>query len=354
MTSISYSDLSNYGLVGQLGTASERISQTSATLTQQAADGLISDSVAKLGESTGVVLSLQPQLAQLSAYAANGAIASTRLSVASQSLTQLSTIAQGVVTNLLSLRGESGTDAQTTLSGMVSAAKGALSEVGTLLNTQAAGSYVFGGGDGSTAPVTDPTNMTGNTLASSTASAIGSLDTNGAAATLQTILNAASGTTTGATPFTGGLATSAQQVMVGTGTQVATSIPITTGTASNTSTGSSVRDLVAVLTTISNLSTSDLSSTNINSFLSGLSSVASGAQSGLIQQEAQVGASQDVVTNTLALGSSTSTLITEQIGNLTSVDAAKVSTELSESNDQLQASYMLISDLKTLNLADYL
>ncbi len=356
MSDISFSGLSNYGLVGRLGYASEQISQTSATLTQQASDGLISDNVAKLGESTGAVLNLQPQLAQLAAYATNGSIANTRLSAASSSLTQLSSVAQSLVTNLISLRGESGTAAQTTLAGLVSLAKSDLGQVGTLLNTQAAGSYVFGGGDGSTAPVADATNMTNNSLATTTASAMGSLDTNGADATLQTILGAAESTSSGATPFTGGLPTSAQEVMVGTGAQVATSIPITSSTtaASSTSTGSSVRDLVAVLTAVSNLSPSDLSSSNFDGLLSGLSSVASNAQSGLIQQAAQVGASQDIVTNTLNLGSSTTTLITTQIGDLTSVDAAKVSTELSESNDQLQASYMLISDLKSLNLADYL
>lgn len=356
MADISLSGLSNYGLIGRLGYASEQISQTSATLTQQASDGLISDSVAKLGESTGTVLNLQPQLAQLSAYSSNGAVAGTRLSVASQSLTQLSSIAQGVVTNLISLRGESGSDAQTTLAGMISSARSALGEVGTLLNTQTAGSYVFGGGDGSMAPVSDPTNMASSSLNSSTSTAIAGLDANGAAATLQTILNAAAGTTAGATPFASGLSTSSQQVMVGTGVQVATSIPITTATSapSATSTGSSVRDLVAVLTAVSNLSPTDLASGNIDGLLSGLSSVASNAQSGLIQQEAQVGASQDRVTSTLALGSSTTTLISMQIGNLTSVDAAKVATELSESNDQLQASYMLISDLKSLNLANFL
>ena len=356
MTSVSFSSLSNYGLVGQLGYASDQIAATSATLTQQASDGLISDNVADLGTSTGQVLNLQPQLAQLSAYATNGAVANTRLAAASTSLTQLSSVAQTLVTSLISLRGESGTAAQTTLAGLVSSAKSDLSEVGTLLNTQAAGSYVFGGGDGSTAPVEDPQNMTSSTLTTIAASAIGSLGTNGAAATLQTILGAASSTSSGATPFASGLSTSAQDVIVGTGAQVATSIPITSSTsaASPTSTGSSVRDLVAVLTAVSNLSTSDLGSSNIDSFLSGLSSVASSAQNGLIQQEAQVGASQDLVTNTLDLGSSTTTLITTQIGDLTSVDAAKVSTELSESNDQLQASYMLISDLKSLNLAEYL
>lgn len=356
MADISFSSLSNYGLIGQLGYASEQIAQTSATLTQQASDGLISDSVAKLGESTGTVLNLQPQLAQLSAYATNGSIANTRLSAASSSLTQLSSVAQDLVTNLISLRGESGTAAQTALAALVSSAKDDLDEVGTLLNTEAAGSYVFGGGDGSTAPVADPQNMTSNTLATTTASAIGNLDATGATAALQTILNAASGTGAGATPFASTLSTGAQEVMVGTGAQVATSIPITsaTGAAGPTSTGSSVRDLVAVLTAVSNLSTSDLSGSNIDGFLAGLSSVASSAQSGLIQQAAQVGASQDVVTNTLDLGTSTTTLITTQIGDLTSVDAAKVSTELSASNDQLQASYMLISDLKSLNLADYL
>ncbi len=356
MTSISFSNMSNYGLVGQLGYASEQISQTSAALTQQASDGLISDNVADLGISTGVVLNLQPQLAQLSAYAANGAIANTRLSVASESLTQLSSIAQGVVTNLLSLSGESGAAAETALSTLVSSATSDLSEVGSLLNTQAAGSYVFGGGDGGTAPVSDPNDMMNNSLNSSTATAIAGLDANGADATLQSILDAASATGSGDTPFTTGLSTSSQEVLVGTGTQVATSIPIATatGAASSTSTGSSARDLVAVLTAISKLSTSDLSSGNIDSFLSGLSSLASSAQSGLVQQAAQVGANQDVLTDTLDVGSSASTLITTQIGNLTSVDAAKVATQLSESNDQLQASYMLISDLKSLNLAEYL
>jgi flagellar hook-associated protein 3 FlgL len=356
MTSISFSSYANYGVAGQLGYAAGQIASTSATLTRQATDGLVSDQVGKLGTATGAVLNLQPQLAQLSAYATNGSVAGTRLQVAATSLTQLGSVAQDVATNLLALQGENGTAAQTTLATMVSQAKSALGEVGTLLNTQAAGSYVFGGGDGSTAPVTDPTNMTGNAGYAATASAVAGLDANGAAATLQSILTAASATTTGATPFAGNLPAGAQTVMVGAGTSVATSIPIATatGTAGATSTGSSARDLVAVLTTIANLSPSDLSSANIGGLLSGLSAVATNAQNGLIQQGADIGANQDVVTSTLAFASSTSTLMTTQLGDLTSVDVAKVSTELSASNEQLQASYMLISDLKGLSLADYL
>ncbi len=356
MTDISFSSMSEYGLVGRLGYAASRIADTSATLTQQASDGLVSDQVANLGTSTGSVLNLQPQLAQLSAFATNGSVANTRLSVAAQSLSQLSSVAQSVVTNLLTLQGQSGTAAQTTLASMVSSAKTALGEVGSLLNTQAAGSYVFGGGDGSTAPVTDPTDMTGNAAFGATAAAVAGLDANGAATTLQSILAAASGVTSGATAFAGALPTSSQTVMIGTGTEVATSIPIAsaTGAASTTSTGSSVRDLVAVLTTVANLGTGDLASGSFGDLLSGLSAIAKNAQSGLIQQEADVGADQDVTSSTLSFASSTSTLMSTQIGDLTSVDAAKVSSELSASNHQLQASYMLLSDLKGLNLADYL
>ena len=61
-----------------------------------------------------------------------------------------------------------------------------------------------------------------------------------------------------------------------------------------------------------------------------------------------------MVTDALSTASTTSTLLTTQIGDLTSVDTATVATELTQSNDQLQASYMLISDLRGLDLADYL
>ena len=354
---IAASGLANYGLLGQLGYGATQIAQTSATLTQQASDGLVSDSVGKLGSATDIVLNLQPQLAQIGAYSSNASIATARLSAASASLTQLGGIAQTLVDNLLSLRGESGTAAQTSLTTAASAARDALGEIPALLNTQAAGSYVLAGGEGSAAPIADPAAMTNGTLFSAMGAAISGLDANGAGATLQSILAAASSSAAGATPFSAGAPVTSQKVLVGPGTEVATSVPVATtanGTASATSTGSSVRDLVAALTAVANLSPADLSSSQIGGFLAGLSSVASNAQSGLILQTAETGARQDLVTSAANQGSATATLITKQIGDLTSVDAASVATRLSASNDQLQASYMLISDLKSLDLANFL
>ena len=356
-TGIAASGLADYGLLGQVGYRATQVAQTSATLTQQASDGLVSDSVGRLGSATDVVLNLQPQLAQIGAYSANASIATARLTAASASLTQLGSIAQTLVDNLLSLRGEGGTAAQTSLASLASEAKDALGEIPGLLNTQAAGSYVLAGGGGSTAPVADPAAMTNGTLFSAAGAAIGGLDANGAGATLQSILAAASSSAAGATPFMADAPSTSQNVLVGPGVEVATSVPVATamsGVASATSTGSSVRDLVAALTAVANLTPADLNSSQIGGFLAGLSSVASNAQSGLILQTAENGGRQDLVTSASSRGSATATLITNQIGDLTSVDVASVATRLSASNDQLQASYMLISDLKSLDLANYL
>lgn len=356
-TSIAASGLSNYGLLGQLGYGSEQIAQTSAGLTQQASDGLISDNVGRLGTATSVVLNLQPQLAQIGAWSTNASIATVRLSAASTALTQLGGMAQSLVDGLLSLRGESGTAATTSLATMASSARGTLGEISSLLNTQVAGSYVFAGGDGSEAPVADPAGMTTGTLYGAARAALNGLDVNGGAATLQTILAASGSTVAGATPFAASGSATSQNVAVGTGVQVATSVPLAAAqgaAASATSTGSSVRDLVAALTTVANLDVTDLNSDQADGLLAGLSSIASSAESGLTQQTAENGASQDLVTSVSNQESVTASLITTQIGDLTSVDAASVAAKLSASNDQLQASYMLISDLKSLDLANYL
>ena len=108
------------------------------------------------------------------------------------------------------------------------------------------------------------------------------------------------------------------------------------------------------MTGVANLDVADVNGSQFSTLLAGLSSVAANAENGLTLQTAENGASQDLVTSVSARESTTAMLITTQIGDLTSVDVASVAAKLSASNNQLQASYMLVSELKGLSLADFI
>lgn len=349
------SSLLSYGLPGQIGAGAEKISAASATLTAQATTGLVSPDVGALGSATRLVLDLQPQLAQLGAYRQNGQVAQSRLSAAASAMTRISSIAQDLVTSLTSLSGQSGPAAESALGALSATARAQLGEVGSLLDTRSADSYVFGDGNGDVAPVTSQAEMTSGALFTAAATAAGNVDAAGAAATIQTLLSAAAATTPGATPFAAS-GSAAQPVEIASGVQVSTSTPLTTATtsASASSTGSGIRDLVGALSLIANLEPADVQGAQFGALLSGLSSVAASAAGGLRLQQSRIGQAQQTTNAALATNATATTTLTTRIGDLASVDVAKISTELSLSNQQLQASYMLVADLKGLSLAAYL
>ena len=347
--------LSPYGLIGQIGIAARALDGQEGKLTGQATSGLVATGVTGLGEDTSRVLNLQPQLAQLGAFDANATLAGSRLQTAQAALTSISSIAQAIGTSLTQLGSVNGSNQTSSISSIASAARNDLQTVVSTLNTTSGDVYVFGGTDETTPPVPDPNSVGTGPLSASVASAVGGLAANGASATLSSIIAAVSGNSIFAPGLT---ASAAPTVDVGFEDTVTVGLPATSGAglggASPTSTGSGVNDLVAVLSALSSLTPSQASDPQFGALLSGLGTMLTGAQGGVDAMASTLGVSQQQVTAASATNTTLSDALSSQIGSLTGVDLPTVATQLTATQNQLMASYEIISDLKSLSLAAYL
>ncbi len=346
-----------YGTLGRLGVDALALAQRSQTLTDQSASGLIAPAVADLGAATPLVLDLQPQLATLDGWSDNITAAGARIDVAQSALTSIGQIASTLSDTLTGLEGETGQSLSTALTSASQQATAALGQLGGLLNTQSGDTYVFAGAATGTPPVASTTALTSGALASGIASALGGLGTDGAAATLGQIV-ALAGNTAPGQPFSAFLSTPAAAsatMPIGPGEAVAIGVTATTGGAPTaTSTGSPIRDLVASLNAVAGLSASTGSPGDLTALITSLNQLATGAASGIATMQSTMGATTDMLTENGAIYQSAATAIGSQISSLTSVDLPSVSTELTATNNQLQASYELIAGMKSLSLANYL
>ena len=348
--------LTDYGLIGTVGDYATVLNGRETLLTAQATSGLVATGVTGLGADTSKVLNLQPQLAQLGAFANNAILAGTRLDTAQTALSSISTLATSLQTSLTQISASTGSSLQTSIETAAAQASEQLGTLTSLLNTTSGDSYVFGSVDPTATPVPDPASVGSGPLSARVASAVAGLSASGAAATLQSII---AGATTDPifSPSLSG-STQAQSVTVSFGQKAVVSLPATSTVgmsgATATSTGSGLGDLVAVLSAVAHLSPSQASSTQFSGLISGLQTILDGAQTGISAMTSTLAVSQQQVTSETATNSSMSDALTSQLGDLTSVDLPTVSTQLSETQNQLMASYEIINDLKGMTLADYL
>ena len=341
-------DLENYGLIGRIGGYAVRLNRAETDLTAQSTSGLISPNVTGLGIGTSQVLDLQPQVAQLAAYTQNATVAGNRLTAAQTTLSSISSIASAMSTNLTSLSAQDGTDLSTSISAISTEAEADVGNLIGLLNTSAGDSYVFGAAGSSAAPVVNPGAATASVLASG-AAAIAGLSVNGAASTIASISAAVDG---GSIFDPSQTPAGATRIQVGTGETVEVGFTATAPYA--TSTGTPFGDLISVLSALANLSPADGQTSNFASLVSGLQATLGQAQAGVSEMASTLGVSQQSVTAASDTNDALSTALTAQIGDLTSVDLPTVATQLSETQNQITASYEIINSLRGMTLAAYL
>ncbi|MEJ5142585.1 flagellin [Gluconobacter albidus] len=342
------------GISSQLLLGVQNLSQAKDSLQLQATTGVMASSYADLGSSRTQALALQPAITQVAAWNSNVTNAQTTLTTTQSSLSQISTIAQDLTSSLSTL---GSTLSYSTVTTAASAAQSALASLGNLLNTRQGDSYVFAGQQNTTAPVS--TDLGTSDLATQIAQAVSQLGSDGAQSVLDTTENLASNTAAGQ-PFSATLSTSPDQaqqqntrVVVGQSETVSVGMVATQG-ATSTSTTSPIRDLMRNLMVVASLGSSSTSTTDYASLISGLQSSMNTVTSGLGTMSGLLGVQQNSLTNQTAMLTQMSSALTTQLGQVKDADLAQVSTQVTDTNNQLQASYSLIADMKGMTLASYL
>ena len=336
----------------------DKLNATNNSLAAALSSSVTSDSFAGLGDQAYAAISLEPQISATTALQTNVTMAQNKLSVTQPALTGISAIATSLQSSLLSLQT---TSSASTIATISSAARQQLTELTALLNTRNGDSYVFAGTSSDQAPVTT-SDLATSSLVSGIIGAVATVGTVGATATEAATLAAASDNTPTGSVFSTQLsvaataaATLVPQIQVGQNQSMATGIVATQGAAASTvSTGSAIRDLIRSLATVAGLSGADGSSAGFQSLVADTSSQMSGITQGLIGLTASVGGLQQNATSRSSSLADVNEALTSQLGAAKDADPATTRTQQIAVQNQLTASYTLIADMKTLNLAQYI
>jgi flagellar hook-associated protein 3 FlgL len=357
MTNSIDTSLMNYGLVGSLAISSEKIQQNLDTLTEQVGTGLIANSYAGLGSGAGISLNLSPQVAALQTYQTNISSATGQMGVMQAAMTQIGSIASGLVAQLPTLNNLDPANVDS----VAANARQSLQQLTDLLNTQDGGVYIFSGEDSGNPPVPSGDNILSSGFYTQINNAVSQLTTNGAASTDAATLQIASSTDPSTSPFSdylnqGGAV--AQTVVTGSASNVTTGILANANAAIVSSgtdtTGSYMKDLMRALATIGSLSGSQAGDPNFGQLVQDTTTSLNDAVSAMNADIGVMGNRQTELTNIGSTMASTQTALSGQIGNAQDVDMASTLSQLTAVQTQLQASYRLINAAQTLTLANFL
>lgn len=332
------------------------------TATWQSSTGITGSTYADLGSSRSTVLSLTPKITQAQAWQSNITNAQNTLSVTATGLNQLVSIAQTLSTNLL---GVSGTATSSQVAAAASSALSALGDLKTVLNTSDGTNYVFAGNDSNSAPIKSVDALSSSNLAQQIAKSVQSLNATNASSIFVGTTSLAASTDQAVSVFSASLsvspseATSNQRATM-SGTNTTTSFGIvatqasTTSSVSDSSTGSPVRDLMRDLMAVSAMNGMSSNTPGFSDLAKQIYTSLNTTISQFTEQEGAVGATQNSLSAQSTLLTGLSSMLETQLGDARNADMATVATNAANIKTSLNASYILISNMKGMTLADYL
>ncbi|MDE2581520.1 MAG: hypothetical protein KGL52_07785 [Rhodospirillales bacterium] len=350
-----------YGTMSTLIANAQTVRQTLDQLTTQASTGLVGQTYAGLGAGASVSLDLRPQLASLSTWQANINAATGVMGVTQTAMTQLQSIASSFRAQLDTLNGLN----PSTVDSVAASARQALVQVAGLLDTTDGSTYVFGGADSTNPPVPNPDAILGSGFYTQINTAVGGLGGAGAAATAAATLATASSNAAGTSPFSAYMSQpaatlQAQIPLVQTGAGQTQAIGLlasantyvaSTGTST---TGSYARDLMRALATIGSLSSSQVNAAGFQGLVSDTYTSLGGVVTAMAQDAGVLGNQQTALTAIGTQLQDQTTALTAQVSPAENVDMAKVLSDMSLVQTQLQSSYQLISGQSALSLVKFL
>jgi flagellar hook-associated protein 3 FlgL len=292
--------------INQMVDAALQTQATMANLQTQESSGLVSSDYGGLGAQAGQVLNLQVSISQAQAFATAGTAAYDRASVMSSALSNISDLLTTFKSDLTAADSTDGSS-----DSLSETASGLLQQMASELNTQYEGEYVFGGSRTGTEPVdvSDP-------------------------------------------PYAAATATSSADTSYYQGDDAVTSVRVSDQqvisygvTADNSSFEEALRALNMVANSGSSVDTDTLTAaTNlVTSAIDGLSNV-----------QSDLGANMSAMQSASSAQTDYQTFATTLAGDLTNVDVASVTAQVTSYQTQLEASYAALSKIESLSLADYL
>jgi flagellar hook-associated protein 3 FlgL len=297
--------VATFAMTDQMVNNAMRTEVTMANMQMQESAGLTSGLEAGFGASTGHVINLQVSVTQAQSYIDAATLADNKAQVMYSAIGQISDLITNLKTNLSAASDGNSTESTSA----ISSAQQMLQEVAGLLNTQYDGAYVFGGGETSTPPVD----------MSSFASGTGSL-------------------TTADTSYYQGNSQVATVRVSGDQT-------VSFGVNADNPAFEQVMRLMKFVGNNGSLSATDISSalTAADSALDAVTNV-----------QANLGFADSTIKSVSAQQTDYQSFAQSLDSNLTSVDVAAITAQLSTYQAQLSASYSALAKIQSMNLASYL
>ena len=282
-----------------------RVQSVMAEKQVQESSGIISSDIGGYGSDAQHVVNLQVSVTRAQSYIDAATLADSKVQVMYSAVGSMTDI----ITQLRSQLSAASTGSSTEATSVISSAQQLLEEMGSIMNTQYDGQYVFAGGKTDTAPV-DLTGFSSGTgsLATADSSYYGGDD-------------------------------EIASVRVGAGETVSYGV-----TADN----SAFEEVMRVLKFVAN--STSLSSADISSALD----LASTALDDTAAVQAKLSSAASSIETASARQSDYKSYAETLSSDLTSVDVAAVTAELSTYEAQLTASYSALGKILSLNLSSYL
>ena len=300
-----------------------------------------------LGAQTGTALSLESAMDRLNAFSGTNALATTRLSATSSTLTNMLTTAQSMAQSLTEATGVGST---TTLQ---ASAQSAMQNLVGDLNTTSGSEYIFGGINTSAQPIANYTatspaktaidnafqsylstnNLTASTLTSSQ---------------MQTFIDG---------PYTALFNDTNWQANWSSASSTTIQSNITPSQSLNTSVSandSSIRQVTQAYAMLSEFAGGGLSSDAFSTVISSAGKLMSSGINGLNNVAGGIGVAQGTMDTATSQINAQVSVLTTNVDSLVGVDTAALSTKVTQLQTQLEASYELTSELSKLSLVNYL
>ena len=314
--------------------------------------GVVVDAGLTLGGRSSNFVDLTQQKSLLSSLTSNNTLATTRLSTANTALDAIRTSASSFLSALTTASSSGGLTTS-----LQSNAQSSLSALTSALNTSVSGQYIFAGINTAVQPITtysqSPASANKAAVDTAFSTAFGFAQTSSSASTIsasamQSFLNGGFASMFSASGF-GATWSSASDTPISS--QISPHQTIDTSVSANSS---AFRQLAQAYTMVTELGGTNLGSGASQAVLSSAVSLVSNALNDLTTTQAQVGTAQNAITSANSVMSAQSDVITTQTDSLVGVDSAKLATNISNLQTQLQASYELTSKLQAMSLVTYL
>lgn len=354
-----------YGLSGANNILNQAVSSMEAEqakLAWQSSNGTISQDLSGIGSNLQSTLSLSPKVDEISGYQNNISSALSRLQLSSDSLTQMTTIAQNLSSQVLSMLSTTGSTKTQTLAASQSAQNG-LASFGTILNTTDGNGYIFAGQDSNTPPVTSPSSIANGALATKIQSIVSNLNSGNATDILKQATEAASDNSSHMSIFSSSMSVSptiangkSNQIIIGSNGQSVAAGPTATSGSLPTvlSTGSPIRDVMRDMMILSSVKGMTNATPGFSDLMQQLHQSLESATNKIIDMNSSIGVTQQSLNRQKGAYTSLTLMVKSQLSNNLDADMASVATQSSDLNVRLKASFMLIADSKDLSLANYI